>query len=192
MKELKDYLKILSQNTLLIVVVVALAVFSAWVWTSQQKTQYQIAGTVLVTVPPEAKTQEYYSYDGYYAGLAAKEYTDVLVGLLNSPDLKKLVGGSAQEVAVEASKSAPQLIAFTATHPDENLVKEAFTRYLAESASRASQLNGDNFTVKAELVNPDPETVVLTPTLAINVLIALVGGVALSVLLIAVRRFFQT
>jgi uncharacterized protein involved in exopolysaccharide biosynthesis len=115
-----------------------------------------------------------------------------LVGILNSADLKKLVGGSAQEVAVEATKSAPQLIAFTATHPDENLAKEAFTRYLAESASRASQLNGAYFTVKAELVNPDPETMVLTPTLAINLLIALVGGLALAVLLIAVRRFFQT
>jgi len=118
MDDLKSYGKLFIQYWRPFLVLVILGGISGFLYASLQTTKFVASATLFVGKIPEASTDSYYTFEGFYSQQAAADYTDVVIGLLKSKELaveaamdaKLDTSGESIESFVEAKKTAPQVI----------------------------------------------------------------------------------
>src|SRR4030042_6323917 len=118
MTEVKGYFSNLKKNIFLGLVVCLVFILAAIFYTFSQKTTFEATATLYVNRAASPASDKYYTFEGYYSGQAAKEYTDVVLGILKTPDLaieglklansKAVVGDFLGSLKVK--KVGPQLI----------------------------------------------------------------------------------
>ncbi len=191
MKELRDYLKLFRNYLPLIGGILLLSVLGVLAWQGGKEVTYQTSATVYVSKNSEPKNNQYYTYEGYYALISAKEATDVLVGILKSADLQKLAYGKSGDLQVldtQVKKSSQQLIELKVSAPTEDASKKGLRALLEEGSSRAKLTSAQGFEVA--LVNPDITATSVVPNIALGLGMAVVGSLIASLLVIVTREYF--
>lgn len=165
-------------------------------------TSYKASVTMYVQRIPE-KTSNVYTYDGYYAGQAAENYTDTVKGLVGTLDIIQRaaeissLSTAADNLKVLAKhisvlKSAPQLVEVIVTLNNKEQAR-SFSLSLAQAASeRAGLLNqdGDKY-LNINIVNPNPivEAVRFDPV--IFALAGLLFGFIFSLTVVSFRNYLK-
>ena len=191
MKELRDYLKLFRNYLPLIGGVVLLCILGMLTWQLGKKVTYQATATIYLSKNSEAKNNQYYTYEGYYALVSAKESTDVLVGVLKSPDLQRIAYGDRDDLEVvdtQVKKTNQQLIEVKVSATGEEASKKAVTALLQAGATKAKLTSDHGF--EASFVNPEIMVVRVEPNLALSLGIAVLAGVIVSLLVIVTREYF--
>ena len=191
MKELRDYLKLFRNYLPLIGGVVLLCVLGMLTWQLGREVTYQTTATIYVSKTAEPKNNQYYTFEGYYALISAKESTDVLVGVLKSPDLQRVAYGNGADLEVldtQVKKTSQQLIEVKVSATKEEASKKALAALLQDGSTRAKLTSDQGFEVS--FVNPEITAVREEPNLILFLGIAVLAGVLASLLVIVTREYF--
>ena len=131
-----------------------------------------------------------FSYDGYYAQLAAEGYTDTVVGLFETPELSQTIESAFLQgtytdtpkiTSLDVKKIAPQIVSVVYTSSDENLSLDMVTVASESVISLVSMLNEkDALKFSAQPLSdiPDIKVVTYSPLLfsIVFFLLVLIGG----------------
>lgn len=200
MKELRDYLKLIKKYFWLFMVLILVAVASAVGWSLTQPVVYLASTTLYVNRVPEPSNDRYYTYEGYYSGLASKEYTDVVVGLLKTPDIANLaaskagldITSAALGAKTQVRKASPQLISVSVTHSEPDSAKKlinALSQAVAEKSKNLTQ--AANRGVEVSMINPEPQLDQVHPNWLLNGLIALTGAFLAGLGVAVIREYLR-
>lgn len=192
MKEVRDYLKLFRRYLPLTLGLVLLSVFLTLTWQWGREATYQTITNLYVTKVSEAKNSQYYTYEGYYSLLAAKEATDVLVGLLKSPDVQQVAYSHVTDVTglvTQVKKTSQQLIEVRVTSASAEGSKKALTT-LVETGTQTGKMTQENG-YSVVLVNPELHAQKQEPNLALQLAIAVVGALLASFLVTVTREYFS-
>lgn len=191
MKEMRDYLNLFKKYLGLLIVLIILAVAAVFLYGQLQRGRYQATTTLYVNRAPEPRSDKYYTYEGYYATLVSKDYTDVAVALLNSPDFTHLAQTKAQlgasKVGTTVRKIGPQLISLTVTATSQEDVRK-LTQSLIDSTNERSK-NGQNQGADLSMVNPDLNVTPKSFNLPLYLGISVVGALLFAVVIAATREY---
>jgi len=117
MDELKDYLKFIQKSFWLVGLFAIFGLVAAAVYNSQLQPKYQQT-FLLYLVSKTVDSQ----FSGYYSQLAARDFTDTAIGILQSEAVSKLTAekpvGDGFGVSVSFRRSQPQLIEVIAQSPN--------------------------------------------------------------------------
>lgn len=198
MKELSDYFKLIRKYFWLILALVILVDGGVVIYSQGQEKRYQASATFFVNHPTEPRNERYYTYEGFYAQQLAKEYTDVVVGLLNSSDISRLALSLAQlssanpKIVTTVKKISPQVINVTvASSSQEDARKMVLALAQVTTAQSKNLFPDQNQGIMVTPVNPEPATGPLALNLALYLAIATLGVVLLGVLFIIVREYLS-
>jgi capsular polysaccharide biosynthesis protein len=195
MKELRDYLKTAKKYLTLLVILVVVFNASVLFYFLRQPQQSQASATLFVNRVPEPRNAQYYTFEGYYAGLASKEYTDVVTELLESPDLNRLARehSGVEKASVQIKKLGPQLISTVIRAPTEDEARKMLLS-LAEVANQRSKELAKNENQGAEitLVNPDPLVGPYTLNLLLFMGAATLASLITAFLLVITREYLRS
>ncbi len=183
--ELREFLAPLRKYGALIIFLFFLSGGIIYLLSQKIPLQYQASVTVYVQRLPEKKSGDYYTYEGFYAQKAAQEYTDTVLGFLKSPDIIRraaiIVWEKVDEKeekklqrAVQATKTAPQLIHLSVTWKDEESARNLVSALAQAVKERAQVLNqaGDE-AMQIDLLTNDPLVQTKRPHKILN---SIVGG----------------
>ena len=192
MKEMRDYLKLFKKYLGLLALLVILAVGAVFLYQQSQKGRYQATTSLYVNRAPEPKSDKYYTYEGYYAQLVSKDYTDVAVALLGSPDFTRLAMGKAQigadsKISTQVRKSGSQLISLSVSAGSGEDVRK-LTQSLIEitnDRSKSSQNQGADISMVSPNLSVGPKSFNLPLYLGIGVF----GALLATVVIAAIREY---
>ncbi len=88
--ELKDFILFLKKYFKICFVLSVLFSLVVFLVTQKMPTKYRAVGTLYVKRQVSGENPNFFTYEGYHASLTAEKYTDTIIGLLKSPDIKKL------------------------------------------------------------------------------------------------------
>lgn len=148
---------------------------------------YVASLSLYVHKPTQPATSGEYSFDGYYALQVAENYTDTLVGLLESPDIlaaalsnlgKDSVDGLGKyNRAIQVEKIAPLLISLRVSLKDKQEATSLVNAVAQSAQKQVRQLNNQqDLSIEVELVDTDP----LVSYQEISALIAGIVGLMLG------------
>lgn len=116
--ELKDLIKILRENLILILCLTVLSIALSYIYASQKASGYNVAQTYLINTqeastssqlsPPETR-----NFDSFYQQEKARNFTDTAVAILQSSDFQKDIASPADSLSIQ--KVALQVIKITST-----------------------------------------------------------------------------
>jgi len=199
MKELRDYLKIFKRYLLLLVILLVGTNGLVLTYFLNQPERFKAKAVMYVNRTPEPRNNQYYTFEGYYAGLASKEQTDVVVGLLKSNDISRLawekaaLTNSSEKITTEVRKVGPQLINVEVRAQSEEVAKKLLVSLAVVVSERSQQLaKNENQAAEVTLVNPEPEAGPASVNLPLYVAIASVGSLLLTFLITVIREYFRS
>lgn len=192
MKEMRDYLKLFKKYFWLFGLLVVLAVSAVFLYQQTQKGRYQVVTSLYVNRAPEPRSDKYYTYEGYYAQLVSKDYTDVAVALLNSPDFTHLAGEKAKlasdpKVSTQVRKVGPQLISLTVGAGSGEAVRK-LTQSLIDNLNDRSK-SSQNLGADITLVNPDLSIGPKPFNTGLYLGIGVFGALLASILIAVIREY---
>lgn len=193
MKELREYLKLVKRYLWVFGLLATLGVVGVLIYQQSQKSLYQAVTSLYVNRTPEPRTDKYYTYEGYYAQLVSKDYTDVAVALLGSADFTHLAQTKAHldneaKITTQVRKIGPQLIGLTVTGSSQEVVKKA-TQSLIDTVndrSKSSQNQGADIT----MVSPDLNVGLKSFNLPLYLGISVFGSLLVTIAFAAIREYF--
>lgn len=187
--ELKRLIKIfLKNNVLLAGSVIVGIILGAAIYYLPHK--YSATGSFFVTRSTEPNTSEFFTYEGYYGQQTALSYTNTVIALLGSPDIRKTalsnLGIPVNEKTlrtfgrnIQTKKAGPQLITMTIRNenPEQalNLWNET-SKVLILTAADINQNGDPNLHISTLLDKP----VIKEPYRPLPIYIT--GGIFFSIL----------
>ena len=199
--ELKDILKKVRKYKIFLVLF-AIAGFSAGALFYNIPPKYISSGSFYIKrgVNPE---KEYFTYEGYYAQQTALAYTNSVVALIESPDIKKKVLEEMKipvneenlrklNRVVRVKKTGPQIILVTVKDENYDTSTKMWGKLAESLISKTNEINknGDE-SLSISLVSEQP---LVRETYKSFYLFALVGsviGLSLSTFFICVKEYFR-
>lgn len=180
---------------MLVVTQLALVVL-AFGYTTTRPVRFAASTSVYVNRVSEPRNTNYFTYDGYYAGLAAKEYTDVVSEILKSADMHTLTNQTTNifTVNVETEKLSPQLLQVRAVGAEKQAVETYLNALVDTTNAKVKSLTTSNQNAGMELLRLNPATTAfeVRPNLLLNTLISLTIGAILVGLYILLREYFKS
>lgn len=166
MQEIRELLNILKKYRYFLITSVLLGWLVALAWTILTPENYKANSTLYVYRTQESLTDKFYTYEGYYSQQASKEYTDVVIGLLKSPDLARLALEKTKATQtnpdyllkdLKVKKVAPQLISLTVSKPSAEEARSLLVSLAVATSERTQTLNKEgNRGVIVSLVKEEP------------------------------------
>lgn len=197
MKELRDYLKTLKKYLWLVLALIILVNGGVLYYSQTQEKRFQASSTFFVTHQNEPRNSQYYTYEGFYAAQLSKEFTDVVVGLLNSPDITRLAIAKAQltgdpKIATAVKKVSPQVVNVTVTAASQEAARKTILALAEVISTQSKSLTADpNQAVVVTSLNPDPTVAEAALNLPLYMAITTLGTVILSILFIIIREYLN-
>lgn len=197
MKELRDYLNVIKRYLPAALVLLVVVNAGVYLYVSRQKPRFEAMATLYVNRVPEVRNSQYYTYEGYYAGLASKEYTDVVVGLLKSTDITRLAakeaGLNSEDGAIEVKKVSPQLISVVVSAVSPPDAEKLLLKLAQVTSERSKSLaKSDNQGAEVSLVNPEPLVSSAPSKLPLYLLIASISSLLIFFLAAVTREYFKS
>lgn len=193
MQELRELVKILKKYRYFLIAPTLLGLVLSLAWTAFTPEYYRANATLYVYRTQESLSDQFYTYEGYYSQQASKEYTDVVIGLLKSPDLARLALEKADSdnsnpdyllKSLKVKKTAPQLISLTVTKSTAEEARELLVSLAKAVSERAQSLNKEgNRGVIVSLVKEDPLILKLNKDFGLNITIGSFAGLILGLTL---------
>ena len=149
--ELKDLIKLLNKHFKTALVCALVIGVVSFVCASLIKPRYKASTTLFVTRSVE-KSSSYFTYEGFYSIQTAEKFTDTVVGLLKSVDVKRLalesVGLSFDpkslarlEKGLLVKKASGQLVTVSITDKSESYAKNLLLELSKETVRSAQEIN---------------------------------------------------
>ena len=176
---LKDYIKILKDNLLFIVVICALTTTVAFFSTNFLKSGYIDKRTLFLTITNQDGTKQNI--------IDTVNTTDTVVAILESPNL---INKAPSNISIDAKKQAPQIIDLTVTSSDPKTSSEASAEIVNSFNSKINELV-PSYNLRLAQINQEKAP---TQRILNNKVLAAAGavfGFALSIMLIAIARYFK-
>ncbi len=150
--ELKDFIKVLSKSFKASLTLGLVFAAIALVFAFMVPNKYKASANLFVTRQAEQPNDNYFTYEGYYAGQTAEKYTDTVIGLLKSPEMKRkaleVLGKPftntdviSLERNIVVKRTGPQLIYFSIIGMDSNYVQEVWMSLARSVITQSTQLN---------------------------------------------------
>jgi len=201
--ELREYMRMLQKNSTIILTITAIVAVGAFVLSMRIPEKHEAQLSVYVHKAAEQPQSGDFTYDGYYAQLAAEAFTDTVVGLFESTTTAKhaleIAEMDSQIHAVRSlhakigvEKVAPQLIEVSVTDTDRDYAVtaiEAIYKSVEEEVTNAHRDSGNELSVKR--INDEPLVLLKQPLLWLNTLVGLLIGILLSVVVVAMKVYAQ-
>ena len=162
--------------------------------------KYIATGTLLVQRAPETAT-DYFTYEGFYSQQTAQLFTNTVVGLLESVDIRakamENIGIPVNEVSlkrtgkyIKVNKTGPQLIALTVKGNTPTAAENMWNALSSEILSKISQLNssGDS-NLKIVQVYQTPLLSKQYKSMAINIMAGVLFAGAISLLYVSFKYY---
>lgn len=103
--EFKKYLKIISQNKWLLILIILISVLSTYFFSINKKVSYTGSLYANAIVNSEETTTIYYDYDNYYSLKASESYLDIVSSWLKDPASVTSIYNKANEILPETTIS---------------------------------------------------------------------------------------
>ena len=215
--ELKEIVGLLRKKWKVLVVSTLICAVIAVVVTYLLPVRYCSKVDVYVKRGDTQESENYYTYDGYYATQASVQYTDTVTGLFQSIQILRNVADKVQadEQYVQGEKEpemlaadvkflesiaskivvediAPQVISVEFVHKDKTKSKLWLSYLSAEVIDEVKRLNktGDS---KFEVTAFDtPIIKEVAPSYVINVIVGLMSGALVGGMIMFMKHYFET
>ncbi|MEK7595285.1 MAG: Wzz/FepE/Etk N-terminal domain-containing protein [Patescibacteria group bacterium] len=149
--ELKELIKLFSRNFRVSLLVSGAIGVLAFFTASFLPPWYKASATLFVTRSVD-KSSSYFAYEGFYSIQTAEKFTDTLVGLLKSADVKRLALESSGikfdpeslgrlEKAVFIKKASPQLVTVSVTDKSESYARRLLLELSKEVVKESVSIN---------------------------------------------------
>lgn len=187
--ELLNYLKVLRKNFIFIAIfaVGGFAVGSLVARNTPSGYNYEQTFFVAPNKTQTENTQAaFFDFEGFYAQEKARNFTDTLTALVQTPDFKN--GATLPQSSVKAQKLAPQLVKVSVTAPSVGEAKFQLERLIIQLDSKLASLGSEIKIIPTG--NPvEPVLTRLDPTLIST--FSTILGIALSLVIISLKSYFR-
>ncbi len=137
--ELRQYFQIIWRRAWILVVITLVAAIASFVLSPKLQTSYVATMRLLISVPPELKTGDYYGYEKYYTWISSEylvdDFAEVVKSAAFAEDIRKELGDAAVDVGAIAgersTKKSHRALTVTFASKDPELV-----RRVAEATAR--------------------------------------------------------
>ena len=198
MNELRDYLNFLKKNSVIILLFGILGVGAGFFYTSSKEINYEAVANLYIINTAQGQNERYYTYDGYYSQLAAKEYTDTLIGLIKSLDFIRVVasdiGTTPTQIAssLRVRKTAPAVINLSVTNKDAEAAKKLVIKLTVALNDKISFLNpGSDNPLTTKTLQPEPFVNKLQEPIKINTLLGAFVGMIIAIVTSALITYLK-
>lgn len=200
--ELRDYVKIVSKNLWILIVVVIMTTLGAFWFTKMQPVTYDGSLSLNVTKVPEKGATNVYRYDQYYALEASSMMADTVASWLKDPSSVIEIYNNAQvelptqsaadlSKIINAKKLPPSTITVLINGNNEGSLKNILSSTIKYIKSRVetdhSTLGTENFEVKYS----DPAVLKHDSGLLLNTALGFIAGIIIGLALIALVDYFK-
>lgn len=155
--ELREYLRIWTQQHKVFWAIVLLSVFAAVIWQKSQPTTYQAVLLLNIGREGSEETAAYYTYDSFYRLQADERFADTVVRWLGSPrvveDVYRMAGLDVEDVSTrdlkntfEAKRLSSQMIEVTYADADARHLQQISASTVSVLNDYAGRLNQENRT----------------------------------------------
>ncbi|OIP97092.1 hypothetical protein AUK40_03990 [Candidatus Wirthbacteria bacterium CG2_30_54_11] len=146
--ELRDYLKVLTRNWAILLIVTIVAVGSGYLILSRQETRYTSDLAIIVNYQEQGtiSSSDYFKYNNYYGNLIAQSFSDSLSGLMKNAGLVEAVFKRAS-ISYEEKDIANPGKYFSPIPKSKNVTEVRFT---ADTASEAQALSSSLISLLTE------------------------------------------
>ena len=175
-----------------------------------------IIGSIFSTLPPKYISTgsiyvksginpgtEYFTYEGYYAQQAALSYTNSVIALLESPDIKrnvlKLMDLSVDEKNIRElnkvtniKKTGPQVILITVKDKNYDVSRDIWDKTVNSLIGMTTKMNrgGDEY-LGISLISEDPVIKEAYRSFYLFSFIGLLLGISFCLFYICIREYFR-
>lgn len=185
--ELKEYIRILKQNLLTIVIFTGLSVVIGMLYSSKLTPGYKLEQVFFIqSISDQSKGQipsPIAQLTDPSAMDEARNFTDTAVALLKSKDLN-------QSANVSVEKVAPQLIKVTVTAQNPNEAKSDMERVAINFNSKIENLIDQN-SLQIKAVGSPPEAAANIIDKNIILALSFFIGLTLAVFIISLKNYFK-
>jgi len=201
--ELKDYVKIITKRSWILVAAIAIVMIGVYYYTTKQVTTYDSSAYLYITVKSDKLVNaDYYEYDNYYAQSANNLLADTMLAWLQDPSFVYQIFDSAKlsvpdvnisdiSKLITTKKKPGGVVQITYNSPDkelsENVVKSAvnFAKIKTGEWVKSGMLNNvfvDSSNTVASVHKVD---------MLLNMLIALFSGIVLGLIFVFLTDYFS-
>lgn len=198
--ELKDFIKVLAKSFKAQLVVGLIFATAAYISVFIVPPKYKASATLFVTRQAEEVNDSYFTYEGYYAGQTAEKYTDTVLGLLKSLDMKRKALENLGKPFTDADlakldksivvkRVGPQLIYFSVTSGDSKYAQDIWLLLARSVITQSAKLNvmGDG-RLSTDIVDERP----IVSEVVRNPIIFFVGAFLLGSFLVVFIKSFKS
>ncbi len=146
--ELRDYLKVMSKNAILILIVTLVSLGAGYLLLSRQSAKYTSGMAIIVNYQEKgtASTSGYFKYNNYYGNLIAQSFNESISGLMKNAGLVQAVFEKAS-ISYSDKELANAGKYFRPIPKSKNVTEVRFT---ADSAAEAQALSTSLITLLSE------------------------------------------
>lgn len=194
--ELKEYLKIIKKNLLLIAIVTLLSLLIGNFASKKLESGFRLEESFILlqaNQPGGSNTQigqqiESADFSGYYAQEKARNFTDTAVAIFQNPDFSNHL--TSPGAVISAQKLAPQLFKVTITSKNISEAKFDLDFLVLQFNQKLKSLSSQDFLQIAPLGTPKEPFISKFDPKIITTASALLG-LTLSLFIIAIKSYFR-
>lgn len=167
-------------------------------------TKYVASGSIFVTHKVDLVKREEFTYEGFYAQQTSKNYTETVIGLIESIDIRmkalESTGGSVTSQNLRNLKkdtvvkeTAPQLITFYFKGNSIEYVTALWNAFVTETITASNSLNETQGNPQIHVTTLDNTPIVYASytNVFLNLGIGVFAGFILSTFIIALKEYLS-
>lgn len=183
--ELKQYLKIVKKNLLLVLVLSVAGAVLALLLTKSLGSGFFLTQTFYVSSPIEGSPE----YAGFYTQEKARNFTDTAVAILESLDFKKELVSSGDLITTQ--KVAPQVVRVTTTSQDRQRAKALMGSTVDSFNTKIQKLSGNQPQIQLKELASSDEPQKITRSKLVFAAAGLVLGATAAILTVSLKTYFR-
>lgn len=181
--ELRQYLKILQQNLILILLLGLFGMALAFLITRSMSAGYQKSQTFFL----EAQFESRENLADFYAQEKARNFTDTAVAILESPDFRRDLKADGQ---IQVRKIAPQVVRITTRATKSQSPNDLMTETVNSFNSKLIAISDDQkLELKALGTSPEPAKDIINKK--VFALAGLLLGFTFAIVAISLKTYFR-
>lgn len=182
--ELKDLLKIVKSNLIVLILTAALGAVLAGALSVRQPAGVKAQALIYVNIEMP-QTQSVYTYDGYYTQERARNFTDTAATLIQESNLGANLG---PKDSYSVKKLAPQILRLTVYSTNQQGAFDVLKKVEDAAGAKVSKLTNGEINLK---IVDEPRASGFGPSRKIYILAGVVAGLAFAILVVSFKTYFD-
>lgn len=183
--ELKQYLKIVKKNLLLVLVLSVAGAVLALLLTKSLESGFSQTQTFYVSSPIEGSPE----YAGFYTQEKARNFTDTAVAILESLDFKKELVSPGD--LIRTQKVAPQVVRITTISQDQQRAKALMGSTVDSFNTKIQKLSGNQPQIQLKELTTADEPQKITSNKLVFAAAGFVLGATAAILTVSLKTYFR-